>query len=106
MDTMRKILILAILALGPQTALAEDLHAAAPPPAPHGADCQAAMDQIDDIASTPVIDVALTADIASRLAEGLALCRAGDADEGAKMIRRALRALRPSDTAQGYFTGR
>lgn len=102
---MRKLLTLAILVLGPQVAGAEDINLP-PPPVPHHADCRAAIDQIDDMASMPATDVSPTADIASRLAEGLALCRAGRTDEGARVLRRALRALRHSDTAQGYLISR
>lgn len=58
------------------------------------AECQAALDRIDDLVSTPVVDVSMNSESAAGLAEGLALCRNGHAERGAVLLRRALQTIR------------
>ncbi len=83
-----------ILALGSGHAVAAD-------PAPkHAAqsraECQAALDQVEDLASTPVVDVSLSDEVAAGLVEGLALCRSGRTEKGATLVRRALQTIHPT----------
>jgi hypothetical protein len=82
------------LALGSRLALAAD-----PTPkhaAQSRAECQAALDRIDDLASTPVVNVSLSNQVAAGLVEGLALCRSGRTEQGAVLMRRALQTILPA----------
>jgi len=91
---MRGFFLCAILALGAGQALAADpgpKHAAQA-----RAECKAALDRIDDLVSTPVVDVSLSSEAAAGLVEGLALCRSGDTEKGALLVRRALQAIHPA----------
>jgi hypothetical protein len=90
------LVLIAVLALSAPPARAADPNPKQPVES-HEAQCRAALDRVDDLASSPAITVAVTGDVAQRLAHGLALCRAGKVDEGAVLVRRALRAIPVTD---------
>lgn len=86
-------ILCSILAMGGQHAFAAD-------PAPKRAaqsraECQAALDRVEDLASSPVVNVSLSTEVAAGLVEGLALCRSGHTEQGALLVHPALQALHP-----------
>jgi hypothetical protein len=87
------VLLFACLALSSPPVLAAD------PTPKHAsqsrAECQAALDRVDDLVSTPVVDVSVNGESAAGLVEGLALCRSGRTEQGAVLVRRALKAIHP-----------